>query len=102
MSNTPSGFKTKAPQLALILITMIWGGSFLTVQYGLNFASPMFFVGCRFAAAMLFVCLFSWKDLSGINLKEIAAGALIGLVIAIGYGTQTIDSKPLAAVNRPF
>ncbi|MFI7823635.1 EamA/RhaT family transporter, partial [Acinetobacter baumannii] len=24
---------SKAPQLALILITIIWGGTFLTVQY---------------------------------------------------------------------
>ncbi|OAL77324.1 transporter [Acinetobacter sp. SFB] len=102
MSNAPSRFKTKAPQLALILITIIWGGSFLTVQYGLNFASPMFFVGCRFAVAMLFVSLFSWKDLSGINFKEIAAGALIGLVIAIGYGTQTIGLQSISSSESAF
>ena len=102
MLNVPSWFKTKAPQLALIMITMIWGGSFLTVQYGLNFASPMFFVGCRFITAMLFVCLFSWKDLSGINLKEIAAGALIGLLIAIGYGTQTIGLQSISSSESAF
>ncbi|MDN5512642.1 DMT family transporter [Acinetobacter sp.] len=102
MSNTPSWFKTKAPQLALILITIIWGGSFITVQYGLNFASPMFFVGCRFAAAMLFVGLFSWKDLGGIQLKEIAAGALIGLVIALGYGTQTIGLQSISSSESAF
>ncbi|MCG2607829.1 DMT family transporter [Acinetobacter sp. SM34] len=102
MSNALSWFKTKTLQLALILITIIWGGSFITVQYGLNFASPMFFVGCRFAAAMLFVGLFSWKDLSGINLKEIAAGALIGLVIAIGYGTQTIGLQSISSSESAF
>ena len=102
MSNAPSWFKTKAPQLALILITIIWGGSFITVQYGLNFASPMFFVGCRFAAAMLFVGLFSWKDLGGIQLKEIAAGALIGLVIALGYGTQTIGLQSISSSESAF
>lgn len=37
----------KAAQFALIFITMIWGGTFLAVQYALNFSSPMFFVGCR-------------------------------------------------------
>ncbi|MFH7765463.1 DMT family transporter [Acinetobacter sp. BSP-28] len=102
MSNTPSYLKAKAPQLALILITLIWGGSFITVQYGLNFASPMFFVGCRFAAAMLFVSLFSWKDLTAIKLKEIAAGALIGLVIAVGYGTQTIGLKTISSSESAF
>ncbi len=98
----PAGLKAKAPQLALILITLIWGGSFITVQYGLNFASPMFFVGCRFAAAMLFVGLFSWKDLTAIQLKEIAAGALIGLVIALGYGTQTIGLKTISSSESAF
>ncbi|OTG69805.1 EamA family transporter [Acinetobacter sp. ANC 4169] len=102
MSNTPSWFNSKAPQLALILITIIWGGSFITVQYGLNFASPMFFVGCRFAAAMFFVSLFSWKDLGGIQLKEIAAGALIGLVIALGYGTQTIGLQSISSSESAF
>ena len=102
MSNAPSWITSKAPQLALILITVIWGGSFITVQYGLNFASPMFFVGCRFAAAMLFVSLFSWKDLSSVSLKEIAAGALIGLVIAIGYGTQTIGLKTISSSESAF
>ena len=102
MSNAPSWITSKAPQLALILITVIWGGSFITVQYGLNFASPMFFVGCRFAAAMLFVSLFSWKDLNSVSLKEIAAGALIGLVIAIGYGTQTIGLKTISSSESAF
>ena len=102
MSYFPSCLKAKAPQLALILITLIWGGSFITVQYGLNFASPMFFVGCRFAAAMLFVSLFSWKDLTAIQLKEIAAGAVIGLVIALGYGTQTIGLQSISSSETAF
>jgi drug/metabolite transporter (DMT)-like permease len=41
----------RAAQFALIFITMIWGGTFLAVQYALNFSTPMFFVGCRFAVA---------------------------------------------------
>ena len=102
MSYFPSCLKAKAPQLALILITLVWGGSFITVQYGLNFASPMFFVGCRFAAAMLFVSLFSWKDLTAIQLKEIAAGAVIGLVIALGYGTQTIGLQSISSSESAF
>ena len=43
----------KAPVIALIIITVIWGGSFLTVQYGLNFSSPIMLVGLRFAAAAI-------------------------------------------------
>lgn len=48
------------PEFALILITLLWGGTFLTVQYALTLSSPMFFVGCRFAAAAFALICFSW------------------------------------------
>jgi hypothetical protein len=60
----------KAAQFALIFITMIWGGTFLAVQYALNFSSPMFFVGCRFAIAALAIFLISMKSMRGLNLKD--------------------------------
>lgn len=46
MSDAPVNLKTtlnsKAPQLALIMITMLWGGTFVAVKLALNYASPMF------------------------------------------------------------
>ncbi|OTG67603.1 DMT family transporter [Acinetobacter silvestris] len=101
-SSMPLFSKNKAPQIALIFITIIWGGTFLTVQYALNFSSPMFFVGCRFAAASLAVGLISFKAMSGINLKEVLAGSLIGLTIAIGYGTQTVGLQTISSSESAF
>lgn len=92
----------KAPQLALILITIIWGGSFITVQYGLNFSSPILFVGFRFAAAAIAVMLISMRHLQGFTLKEIGAGACIGALIAIGYGTQTIGLQTISSSESAF
>ena len=92
----------KLPQLALILITLIWGGSFITVQYGLNFSSPIMFVGLRFAAAAIAVTLISLKSLKGMTLKEIIAGAVIGLMIAIGYGTQTVGLQTISSSESAF
>ncbi|MDC5254152.1 DMT family transporter [Acinetobacter baumannii] len=93
---------SKAPQLALILITIIWGGTFLTVQYALNFASPMFFVGCRFAVAALTLLLISLKSMKGVTLKDLGAGSVIGLVIAAGYGTQTIGLQTIPSSESAF
>nr|WP_168926896.1 MULTISPECIES: DMT family transporter [Acinetobacter] len=92
----------KAAQLALILITMIWGGTFLAVQYALNFSSPMFFVGCRFAVAALAIFLISIKSMRGLTLKESLAGTAIGIVIAIGYGTQTIGLQSILSSESAF
>jgi drug/metabolite transporter (DMT)-like permease len=89
-------------QLALILITVIWGGTFLTVQYALNFSSPMFFVGCRFAVAALTLLLISLKSMKGVTLKDLGAGSVIGLVIAAGYGTQTIGLQTIPSSESAF
>ena len=102
ISKNHSGWMVKAPQLALILITIIWGGSFITVQYGLNFSSPMIFVGLRFAAAALAVTLISLKSLKGMNLKEAFAGAVIGFMISIGYGTQTVGLQTISSSESAF
>lgn len=95
-------FNAYTPQLALIFITMIWGGTFLAVQYALNFSSPMFFVGCRFAVAALVILLISMKSIAGLTLKETLAGTAIGLMIAIGYGTQTIGLQTILSSESAF
>ena len=102
MLNLPLSLQKKLPQLTLILITIIWGGSFITVQYGLNFSSPIIFVGLRFAAAAIAVSLISWKHLHSFNVKEVFAGFLIGSVIAIGYGTQTIGLQTITSSESAF
>ncbi|WP_406935474.1 DMT family transporter [Acinetobacter vivianii] len=81
---------------------MIWGGTFLAVQYALNFSTPMFFVGCRFAVAALAIFLISIKSMRGLTFKEILAGAAIGLMIAIGYGTQTIGLQTILSSESAF
>lgn len=102
MPNFLTHFQHKIPQLALIFITFIWGGSFITVQYGLNFSSPVLFVGFRFAAAAIAVSLISLKYLKNFTFQEIFAGFIIGSVIAIGYGTQTIGLKTITSSESAF
>lgn len=95
-------WKAKLPQLSLILITIIWGTTFVVVKYGLTFASPVLFVAFRFAAAAIAVTLISWKVLKGMNLFEVFAGAAIGFVIALGYGTQTIGLQTISSSESAF
>ncbi|MEG1116645.1 MAG: EamA family transporter, partial [Janthinobacterium sp.] len=39
------------PELALIAITFIWGGTFLVVQHAVTVSGPLAFVAARFAVA---------------------------------------------------
>ena len=93
---------SRMPQIALVLITVIWGASFITVQYGLQFSTPILFVALRFAAASIAVSLISWKVLKGISLKEVWAGLCIGITVAIGYGTQTIGLQTISSSESAF
>lgn len=102
MSSALLVWKSKLPQLALIFITMIWGASFITVQYGLNFSSPILFVGLRFAAATIAVSLLSLKYLRHFSRHDLIAGAAIGAVIAIGYATQTVGLQSISSSESAF
>lgn len=95
-------FGSNAPVIALILITFIWGGTFLTVKYALNFSSPMFFVGCRFACAATIIGLFSFKQLKQITRQDLFAGCMIGCMLTIGYGTQTVGLQTISSSESAF
>ncbi|SDY38593.1 DMT family transporter [Acinetobacter kyonggiensis] len=100
--NTALAQHNKAPQVALILITLIWGGTFLAVQYALNYSSPMFFVGCRFLAATIMIGLLSRSHLKSFSKQDLYAGSLIGFTIMLGYGSQTIGLQSISSSESAF
>ncbi|RMN42580.1 Membrane protein [Pseudomonas syringae pv. apii] len=89
-------------EAVLILITMLWGGTFLLVQHALTVSGPMFFVGLRFAAAALIVALFSLKVLRGLTFLELKAGVFIGTAIMLGYGLQTVGLQTIPSSQSAF
>jgi drug/metabolite transporter (DMT)-like permease len=95
----PSISKAEA---VLILITVIWGGTFLLVQTALTYSGPLFFVGLRFAAAASIVALFSLRILRDLTLLEFRAGVFIGTSIMLGYGLQTIGLQSIPSSQSAF
>nr|WP_218726892.1 DMT family transporter [Pseudomonas sp. D1HM] len=89
-------------ECVLVLITMVWGITFLLVQHALTASGPMFFVGLRFAAAACIVALFSMNRLRGITLLELKAGMFIGVSIMLGYGLQTIGLQTIPSSQSAF
>ncbi len=89
-------------ECVLILITMVWGVTFLLVQHALTASGPMFFVGLRFAAAACIVSLFSIRSLRGMTLFEIKAGFFIGIAIMLGYGLQTVGLQTIPSSQSAF
>lgn len=75
--------------LALCLITLIWGATFVVIKDALGDVSPLVFVWLRLAvASALLLAVFGRRT----PLRQaglLRAGAVIGFFLAAGYGFQT-------------
>lgn len=102
MSFSRYAFSIKPQEALLILITMFWGGTFLAVQYAVTMSGPFFFVGLRFATAALAVALLSLTILRNITWREVKAGVIIGVSIALGYSLQTWGLQSITSSKSAF
>ncbi|MFD2264635.1 DMT family transporter [Lacibacterium aquatile] len=91
-----------AAEAVLILITVIWGGTFLAVQIAMSVSGPMFFVGFRFGIAALALALLSWRHLRGFTALELMAGLFIGISITLGYCLQTVGLQTIPSSKSAF
>ena len=81
--------RTRAPILALVAVTAIWGYTFVPVQKALD-AYPLFaFLAVRFAISGLVLAPFAWAPLRSLPRAGWAAGVLAGGFLAAAYGFQT-------------
>ncbi|HET9068138.1 MAG TPA: DMT family transporter, partial [Amaricoccus sp.] len=95
-------WRRSAPELVLVLATVVWGGTFLAVKLGLGESGPLFFVGSRFALAALIATLLALPRMRGLTRAELAAGAAIGASIFAGYALQTAGLATITASQSAF
>ena len=103
----PNRLMIGRPELALIGITLLWGGTFLIVHQAMRHSGPLFFVGLRFGTAALMALPFALPVLRGVTRREWLAGTMIGSGIFCGYtlqtwGLQTIPSSTSAFITAAY
>ncbi|WP_145201987.1 DMT family transporter [Sphingobium sp. B2] len=103
----PSRWLIGRAELALIGITILWGGTFLIVHGAVAHSGPLYFVGLRFGTAALLTLPLAAPMLRGMTLRELWAGLVIGLGIFAGYtlqtwGLQTISSSSSAFITAAY
>ena len=81
---------------ALLLVTMVWGWTFVLVRDAVMAYSVLGFLVLRFAIASLCLGLFSFKRLTR---RTFAVGAGIGICIAGGYLLQTYGLRYTTPTN---
>lgn len=77
-------------ELMLILVTLIWGGTFPVIKAGLSDISPLLMVVVRFFLAFLFFLPLIIKRRRLLTTRLIKAGLILGFSTFVGYGMLTI------------
>lgn len=89
-------------ELALVLVTMVWGATFLVVHLAMQHSGPLFFVGLRFCTAGAISMLVFPRVLTGLTRQELMAGIAIGASIMMGYGLQTYGLQTISSSQSAF
>ncbi|MFH1926668.1 MAG: EamA family transporter, partial [Chloroflexota bacterium] len=88
--------------VALLLVTLIWGSTFVMVKDVVAGFPVYRFLTIRFALATLALILLAARRLVSATKKQIGAGVLIGLFLFGGYAFQTTGLKYTTASKAGF
>jgi drug/metabolite transporter (DMT)-like permease len=86
----------------LIVITLIWGSTFLVVKETLLLCGPFIFLALRFTFGGLTMALLFRRRLARLTKAELKAGLIIGLVAFGAYAFQTVGLQFTSASKAGF
>jgi drug/metabolite transporter (DMT)-like permease len=90
------------PEAALLLVTLIWGGTFVIIKNAFEDISAMLFLTIRFGVAALLLLIFFRKVVLKLGKPIIIAGLLLGSVYFISYATQSVGLLFTSATKSAF
>ncbi len=88
--------------LALLLVTVIWGGTFVMVKDATSGYPVFHFLALRFGLALAGLLAIGWRRLRTLNRRNVASGALLGLFLLAGYAFQTLGLQHTTASKAGF
>ena len=92
----------RAPLLALVGVTAIWGVTFVQVQDALALYPLFAFLAVRFAISSLVLAPFAWRSLRTLPRSGYAAGIGVGALLATAYGLQTAGLELTTVASTGF
>ena len=94
--------KRSFAELVLFATTFIWAGTFAVVKIGLEDISPFLLVAVRFTLAALFFSLFFPRRLLRLDRGALYGGAVLGLLLFLGYASQTLGLQYTTTSKSAF
>jgi len=86
----------------LLLVTLIWGSTFVLVQQAVERWPVFAFLCLRFALATVVLCLLFGRRLRALSPRMVAAGVVIGLFLFAGYAFQTVGLQYTSSSKAGF
>jgi drug/metabolite transporter (DMT)-like permease len=75
--------------LLLVLITLIWGSTFVLIKQALQDSSPLVLNAVRMILAGALLALYYRKHLAVMTRPALASGIVVGIFLYLGYAFQT-------------
>jgi drug/metabolite transporter (DMT)-like permease len=94
--------KQLTADLLLLMVTAIWGGTFVMVKDAIANYPVFSFLTIRFSLATLALLIIGWRRLATLGRRGLAAGVLIGLFLFAGYAFQTLGLQYTSASKAGF
>ena len=86
----------------LLMVTVIWGGTFPIIKSVLDTTEPFIFVVYRFSIALIIAVILWRKFLKGFSKTEVVQGTVLGLMYGIGFLLQTFGLTMTSASKSGF
>lgn len=90
------------PTLALILMTAVWGVTFVQVKNAVELYPIFLFLGLRFAVSAAALGLPFGGRLRRVDRHGLASGLLLGVFLATGYALQTVGLSKATVTSTGF
>jgi drug/metabolite transporter (DMT)-like permease len=79
--------------LLLVLMTLIWGSTFVLVKAALSDSSPLVLNALRMGLAAVLLALYYRRQISVLTRPALIAGVVVGVFLYLGYAFQTTGLK---------
>ena len=89
-------------KIGLILVTIIWGVTFILVKQALNNCPPFIFATLRFGIATILAVAIVNRKLFELSINELRGGIICGFLLFIGYSFQNFGLIYTTASKSAF
>jgi drug/metabolite transporter (DMT)-like permease len=96
------GDNRAVPLLALVVVTAVWGITFVQVKDAVELYPLFAFLAVRFAIAALTLAVPAARRVRTLTRTGAGAGALLGLLLATGYALQTAGLERTTVSSTGF